>query len=799
MQFGVELVPNEGELVRIARNGTADVGDSALVVGIATEDFTRGATGKVRLTVENTSGVEVELLTALGNGNQDSSELRFKILDADGNVLAAQPYRQVFGANVITLPTGQTVARIPAGASYTSDQFSLIVPGASPDSIRERLEVDKLRYHTVQPTEVVIAGRGSERNVSLVDTAYFGEVTDVTPITSYGDQNIVITGRALDRQGSTPLPNTRLKLVLNQQGFERIFSVLTDASGTFTYTLTPTLTDAGLYKVSAVHPDITDRPEQKAFTINRVTAGPTPYKLDVPKNYPFSIPFTVNAGPGTSASNVRVLLNAASQPTGQIPLGISAQLPSPVSLSERQTRGVPVLFSANNDAQPSGSLIFDVVSDEHAGTPLKQLRVDYTLSAAKPFLTSTPSFIETGMARGTSDVESVVVENKGLQDALDLVFTLTDSAGAPPPSWVAIASSANGTLPIGAKRSIDISFTPPAGTPEGVYEFKLAVQGENVPSQTLNVYASISQSGQGNVFFKAADIYTATVDKNGNLIAGLSGATITLQNEDVATITRELVTDSLGEALFQNIPAGSYKFRAKANNHQETGGRLLVKPGITANQSLFLDYNLVTVEWSVREITIQDRYEITLNATYETDVPAAVVIMKPSSINLPKMNAGDVYYGELSLTNFGLIRADNVRQHLPRSDAFFRYEFLADVPASLEAKQHVTIPYRVVALASLEGGGTASGGGCYSYSNSLSVDFDFICKNGVKSSGSTGSSWFSYSSSSCGGGGPGLPSGGSGGASPLVGGFGGPNGSTPIRLKGKKCVNIPKGGGSQCE
>jgi len=227
-----------------------------------------------------------------------------------------------------------------------------------------------------------------------------------------------------------------------------------------------------------------------------------------------------------------------------------------------------------------------------------------------------------------------------------------------------------------------------------VYKFKLVVSGDNITQQSLNVFVSVTQSGQGNLLFKASDIYTATMDKNGNLIQGLAGSTITVQNEDVSTVTQELVTDSLGEALFTNLPAGRYQFRARAINHQEIGGRLLVKPGITFNQPVFLKYNLISVEWSVKEITIQDRYDITLNATFETDVPAPVVVIQPASINLPKMGVGDVYFGELTLTNYGLVRADHVIQQLPSSDGFFRYEFLVDVPSTLAAKQRLTIPYR---------------------------------------------------------------------------------------------------------
>ena len=44
----------------------------------------------------------------------------------------------------------------------------------------------------------------------------------------------------------------------------------------------------------------------------------------------------------------------------------------------------------------------------------------------------------------------------------------------------------------------------------------------------MSVYVSVTQSGKDSVLFKAADIYTATVGKDGKLIAGLTNATVTL-------------------------------------------------------------------------------------------------------------------------------------------------------------------------------------------------------------------------------------------------------------------------------
>jgi uncharacterized membrane protein YgcG len=778
MTTGVEIVPAEGELVRLNKTSDVEVADGSLVVGISPESFTRGGVGKIRLTIENTTEAEVELLTANSNGNAVSSELRFKLLDGDGNVLATQSYKQVFGASVITLPSGQTVARIPSGASYTSDEFAINVPAAAPNTINVRLEVDKIHYHLGQADHVAIKGTGSEKSVSLADTSYFGEITSVSPQSSFGDVDIVISGRAVDRSSSAALSNTPLKLILNQQGFERAIDVLTDASGAFTHVFKPTATDAGLYQVAAIHPAITDRPVQNQFVINRVSFGPTPFKLTIPRNYAYSVDFRAKAGTGTSATGIRLAYEAEYQPSGSLPEGISVKLPAPINIAAKQNLAMPVVVSGDNTAQPSGAIVLKVFSNESGDTAIGSLRIDYVLSEAKPVLNFTPSYIETGLAQGGSDIEALVIENKGLSAMNDVVVSLTSPDGSPAPAWVSLGSAANlGSIAVGEKKTIDIGFAPGTSVAEGIYEFRVNIQGSNIPTTSVKVFASITQSGVGNVLFKASDMYTATLDKQGHFIPGLAGARVVVQNEAVASQRYEIATDSLGEAYFQNLPAGRYTYRVSASNHQELGGRFQVKPGITLNQGIFLDYNLITVEWSVNEVTIDDRYEVTLKATFETDVPAPVVLLEPASINLPSMKAGDVYYGQLNLTNYGLVRADNVAQTKPKSDAFFKFEFLVDIPTSLEAKQRVSIPYRVVALQSLDQpSGTASGGGCYSYSNLTRVGCSFVCANGIKSNSCGSSSyWYSASNSTCTSG-----TGGTGGSSGgWSGGGGGSGGGSP--------------------
>jgi len=773
----VETLPNQGERADLVRSSSVAVQDGALVLTVSPDSLTRGATGKVRFTLENTSDVEIELLTASGSGKTASSDIRYKLLDKDGNVLTALPFKQVIGNNVVTISTGQTVARIPARGSFTSDAMDLSVPSAAPDSVTVQLEVDNIRYHLGTPEAVSVPGLSGRQQVSLVDTPYYAEVSSITPASSFGDQDIVISGRAVDRATLQALGNVALKLYMNVSGFERRFDVFSDQTGNFSYTFKPTASDAGVYKVSVVHPAILERPVQGQFVINSVVVSPTLYKLNTLRNYPYTFKLHTTAGTGTTATNVHAVYLAADQVGGSLPTGVTVSLGAPLTLASAQSGDLAVTVAGDNSAATSGSFTLKVYADEKGAQPVATIQVSYTFNDGKPSLYPSPSFVEAGVAQGGNALEQVTLENRGYAEAQGVTATLVNPDGSAAPSWIYLSAGNNiGSLAVGEKRKVDIAMTPPVTLADGIYSYKLRIASANTTGGDVPIYVSLTQSGIGNVLIKASDIYTGTLNAGGQLIAGLSGSRITLQNEAVATVTSSATTDSLGEAYFTDLPAGSYKFRATASNHQEVIGRLTVKPGITVSQDIFLDYNLVSVEWSVTPITVTDSYTITVLATFVTSVPAPVVVVEPMSVMLPPMKPGDVFLGELTLSNYGLVRADNVAFKQPPADAFFRYEFLADIPATLEAKQRITIPYRVVSLTSLDQPvSTATGGGCNTYQTSLSVGFSYTCANKNVSNGSAGALFYSPPSGSCGG----TSSGGSssGGSSSGVGGFGGIGGS----------------------
>jgi len=402
---------------------------------------------------------------------------------------------------------------------------------------------------------------------------------------------------------------------------------------------------------------------------------------------------------------------------------------------------------------------------------------------------------------------TITLKNKGLADMTDVTLELKDKNDQPAPSWVRLNRSSDiGTLAVGDSRNISISFLPGNDIDQGLHVFYLTVHSSNYPATDIGLYPTVTNSGIGNVLFKVSDIYTGTFNPKNELIRGLAHAKIKLQNEITLT-NYSVTTDSHGEALIEDLVVGAYKCRITANNHQEYAGRVWIKPGITVSKDLFLEYNLVTVEWEVNEITIQDKYEILLTATFETDVPAAVVVAQPMSLTLPDMEKGDVFHGEFILVNHGLIRADTLNIAIPKSDEHFQYELLTGLPDTLEAKQRITIPYRITCLNSLDQTEPAqTGGGCYSYRSCIPVTYQYSCANGQTSKGKTNHCVYKSGGCGSGGGGTSNPGGITGGGSGVISssihtGSGTTTSpapkSTPMSSSEEKC--LPKPEPKECE
>jgi large repetitive protein len=587
---------------------------------------------------------------------------------------------------------------------------------------------------------------------------YLASSVVATPAVSFGERDIVISGRVLDRDGIA-VGNSSLAVLLRVAGFERRVTVVANATGDFQYNFVPQASDSGRFSVAVVHPDETVVPELTAFTINRLSTTQNTLAVNAARNFvqPFSV--VVHAGPGDGSNGVRIVALAEDQPSGSLPAGISLITPDPVNLAANTSQTLQLGLTGDATAAETGSLILALLANDSTNVRRASIRVDFHLFPAEPALVPVPASLRTGVRQGQSVTEVLRIENRGLVAATNVRLALLNSAGtAPAPAWAYLATVAGlGTLAVGAQEGVQISASPTAEVSDGIYNLRLRVTADNATGGDVPVAIQVTQAGDGSVRFTAADIFTNTVDAQGNLIVGLANANIRLQSETNSTLTAQGITNASGQVVVGPIPAGRYTWRATGPSHTEATGRVLIRPATTIDERVFLDFDVVRVEWSVEETTIVDQYNITLTATFQTLVPAPVVLLEPLSINLPDMQLGEVITGEVTVTNYGLVRADNVVFTPPIGDAFYHIEFLGTLPNELAARQRVSLPYRITKLPGslvaaagdkagflhrlydeLAGSSLVTTSSCSVYSNRAKLEYDYACAAGDRRSGAAG-------------------------------------------------------------
>ena len=530
----------------------------------------------------------------------------------------------------------------------------------------------------------------------------------ITPAVSFGDVPIRITGQLVSTAGREPAANAALLLLLRTHGVDRRINLRSDANGRFDYSFVPQSTDAGAYEVRITHSDDaanTSRPADGSFTINRLSADTSRYKFNATRGQTSTATVRVTASAGTGATGVRWEARGVDQPSGSLPPGITLETGEPIDIAAGATAPINIRLTGSDSAGATGTIILKLFAAESGSTPRAELRLDYQLHEALPQLVSDPTSLQIGVQQGATASAQVTITNKGFTPAHGVRAALQARPEHALPAWVKLISSPDiGTLDVGASTVIQINASPESEASDGYHYAQLVVSANNAGGGSVPITIAVAREGEGKASFKFVDIYTGTIDEHGNTIEGLEGARITLQHETLSSDIRHATSNAQGVAELEGLPPGNWRWRASAPGHMDASGRITINATATTSERVFLDYQLVTVEFSVTETTIQDVYDIVLEATYQTQVPAPVVVMEPGSINLPAMQQGEEITGELRLTNYGLIRADHLKFALPGTDDNFKYEFFAELPEQLPAKTSVTIPYRITSLKPLTKG-----------------------------------------------------------------------------------------------
>ena len=317
------------------------------------------------------------------------------------------------------------------------------------------------------------------------------------------------------------------------------------------------------------------------------------------------------------------------------------------------------------------------------------MRVD--VNQLLPKLVADTSKLQATMLRGGQTLVEFTVRNEGAISSGNLDILLPDA------SWLKLASSV--TLPSlipGESAKVSLLLQPSATQILTVYNGDVVISGTEASLRLPFDFRAVSEA-KGNLNINVVDelfFFTEGSPRLGN-------ATITLSDPFTgAVIFSE--QDADGILSKTNLAEGYYKLRISADSHDSYEQNIYIGAGETEDVQAFLSRQTVKYTWTVTPTEIEDKYNITIESVFETNVPVPTVVLEPAFIDLEQLQiVGQVIQIDIKATNYGLIAANDINLNFG-DHPFYKIESLINSIDILAAKSSITVPVRITRLADFD-------------------------------------------------------------------------------------------------
>ena len=564
----------------------------------------------------------------------------------------------------------------PLAAGQFADQLIFVPGGAVPqpgtywvvvaaDAGNAAAELNELNNVAVSRTPVIITNEYTATIKAGVTNVVAG-----TPIPLSGSVTLLAGG---------PAANKPVNILLTVRGLQRIISVTTDSNGNFSTVFTPLPTEAGFYTIAAVAPGIANAPAQDQFTILGATLNPTPLAVTVTEGSNISVPVTVQ-----NLSEVP-LTGLTASVDGLAP-NLSANAGHTTNyLAGQGTVILNIVISAINSSVRQSSFTVHLATAE--GVTL-DLPVNVTVTPLVAQLSTAPTQLAAAMLRGAQTILQFSVMNLGGAASGPLTISV------PAVSWMSVAST--NPLPSlnpGESNIVTLVLTPAADLVLGPYTGALTVSGSGIGLTVPFAFNCVSDA-HGSLLLSSVDEFTFFASGS----PPLTNVSVTLIEPFSRSIVATGITDTAGQLLLPGVMEGTYELNAAADQHAPFKGSATVTAGRTNQVEMFLSRQTVSYVWTVVPTQVQDVTHITVQATFEANVPAPVIVPSPTSIDLESLQQpGQFIDVPITLANYGLIAVDNVAIDY-NSGPYYQFNVLTPDIGRLSAHGSVTVPMRITLL-----------------------------------------------------------------------------------------------------
>ncbi|SMO72953.1 Por secretion system C-terminal sorting domain-containing protein [Saccharicrinis carchari] len=561
-------------------------------------------------------------------------------------------------------------------------------------------------------------------------------------------QGITISGSATSTQGE-PMPNALLDVYLITNGIRQVITVTTDESGDFTTIFEPLPGTSGHYVVGACYPGQGLSEVQDEFDIMGM-------KRSGPRNLVWDILYNVdNTGTLTmqNLSNVD-LTNVVFTPQN-IPEGFELSIDTIDVLPGANTAQFNYTLVGTELTEGNDYLQVPVIVSSTEGV-VHEFTLYYYCQAQAGHIKAMPASINTTMTKGVPRLYELLIYNDGAGETGEVAIDIPDF------DWMNLVTPDTlTTILSGDTVAIVLQLTPgediPLNTP---ISGRIAINVANGNSLAVPYRIEAVSEETGNLVVDVVDEYTYYTDEAPHV----ANARVVVRHPFTGVTIAEGFTGVDGKFTVNDIPEGNYRLYVEADKHESYQNIILIDPGRTNEQSIFLSFQAITYTWDVVPTEIEDEYQIDLIMEFETNVPVPVVTIEMPK-EMPALIGDETFTFPVTLTNKGLITANDVELTLPTDP---EYEFITNYTTiDLLAQQAIQVPVIMKRKDSSlkSSAGAQASGGCTDY---VIVVYSWVC--GDNGRWQQGNALFTYTGRSCpGGGGGGGIGGGLGG-----GGWGGP-------------------------
>lgn len=520
--------------------------------------------------------------------------------------------------------------------------------------------------------------RSGNQSVTVVPSFEVLSLTASKKVCMPGD-SVILNGQLSGSKAA----NAEVEIYAVNSGYRRSFKVTADASGAFTAVFRPQTGQTGHFAVGACYPSERSTAEMVGVNYYGMEVAYSNITCMLNTGYDYNGSINVRNTGSLTINNIRAVVT-------DNPGDCHIELTNISALQGGRSGNIGFLLRADNNSEGSEwqTIGLQILSDE--GLQAEKTIYYYSRDPRGSLICSESSLTATISIQQPLDY-TIYLQNTGLGESGDITLGL--------PEW--IQSVTPQIIPSIAPNEyaeviLRINTARFAGNLNIPVQGAISINPENCSSISLPFTITPVSDISGTIRVDVCDENTYYAEGHPHVM----GAQVLVKNYYTRAVVAQGLTNASGiyEAV---LPEGYYTISVTADNHDSYTNNIRLMPEETTALTVNLSIKAIAVSWKVEETEVEDTYEIVTTVKYETHVPQPVVVVDaPSRIAADELQEGESMMYSVTVTNQGLIRAEDVTITLPGGGGAFSFEALAyAAPFNLEAKQSVVIPVKVTRLA----------------------------------------------------------------------------------------------------